>query len=137
MNAVIYARFSSHNQQEQSIEGQIRYCTEYAKKNDMTIINSYIDRAISGTSDNRPEFLQMIKDSNNHQFNVVLVWKLDRFARNRYDSAIYKNALNCISILLIFSLIVWRTLSLVVFISEFVRLSSCWWFCTSWVWYGW
>ena len=93
MNAVIYARFSSHNQQEQSIEGQIRYCTEYAKKNDMTIINSYIDRAISGTSDNRPEFLQMIKDSNNHQFNVVLVWKLDRFARNRYDSAIYKNAL--------------------------------------------
>ena len=88
MNAVIYARFSSHNQQEQSIEGQIRYCTEYAKKNDMTIINSYIDRAISGTSDNRPEFLQMIKDSNNHQFNVVLVWKLDRFARNRYDSAI-------------------------------------------------
>lgn len=56
MNAVIYARFSSHNQQEQSIEGQIRYCTEYAKKNDMTIINSYIDRAISGTSDNRPEF---------------------------------------------------------------------------------
>lgn len=93
INAVIYARFSSHNQQEQSIEGQLRYCSDYANKNGMTVINSYIDRAISGTSDNRPSFQQMIKDSNNRKFDVVLVWKLDRFARNKYDSVVYKNKL--------------------------------------------
>lgn len=93
INAVIYARFSSHNQQEQSIEGQLRYCSNYANKNGMTVINSYIDRAISGTSDNRPSFQQMIKDSNNRKFDVVLVWKLDRFARNKYDSVVYKNKL--------------------------------------------
>lgn len=57
---VIYARFSSHSQTEQSIEGQLRECYEYAKRNDYVVVNEYIDRAISGMTDNRPAFLQMI-----------------------------------------------------------------------------
>ena len=90
MTAVIYARYSSDNQREESIEGQIRECTAYAEKNGITIVKHYIDRAISAKTDNRPEFQQMIKDSDKKLFDIVLVWKLDRFARNRYDSAHYE-----------------------------------------------
>ena len=90
MNAVIYARFSSHKQDEQSIEGQIHVCSEYAKHEGITIIDRYIDRAITGKTDARPAFQQMIKDSSKECFDIVLVYKLDRFARNRYDSATYK-----------------------------------------------
>ena len=93
MTAVIYARYSSDNQREESIEGQIRECTAYAEKNDLTVVKHYIDRAISAKTDNRPEFQQMIKDSDKKLFDIVLVWKLDRFARNRYDSARYKTQL--------------------------------------------
>ena len=63
VNAVIYARFSSHNQQEQSIEGQLRYCHDYAAQHGYNVVTEYIDRAISGTTDNRPEFQRMIKDA--------------------------------------------------------------------------
>ena len=93
MTAVIYARYSSDNQREESIEGQIRECTAYAEKNGITIVKHYIDRAISAKTDNRPEFQQMIKDSDKKLFDIVPVWKLDRFARNRYDSARYKTQL--------------------------------------------
>lgn len=93
MNVVIYARFSSHNQTEQSIEGQIKVCKEYAKRNNYNIIGTYIDRALTGTSDKRPDFQRMIADSNKKQFEGVLVYQLDRFSRNRYDSATYKNKL--------------------------------------------
>ena len=93
MNVVIYARYSSHNQTEQSIEGQIAVCTEFAKKNNYTIVGEYIDRAISGTTDNRPQFRQMIIDSDMKTFEGVIVYQLDRFARNRADSAIYKKHL--------------------------------------------
>ena len=90
MKAVIYARYSSNNQREESIEGQIRECTAFAEKNDITILRHYIDRAFSAKTDNRPEFQNMIKDSGKRLFDMVIVWKLDRFARNRYDSARYK-----------------------------------------------
>lgn len=90
MNVVLYARFSSHSQNEQSIEGQLKTCYDYAKKNDYNIVAEYIDRALSGTTDNRPQFQKMIEDSNKKHFQGVLVYQLDRFARNRYDSAIYK-----------------------------------------------
>lgn len=90
MKAVIYARYSSHNQREESIEGQIRECQDFAARNDMTIVGEYIDRAISGKTDNRAEFQRMIRDSERGHFQVVLVYAIDRFARNRYDSAIYK-----------------------------------------------
>ena len=78
MTAVIYARYSSDNQREESIEGQIRECTAYAEKNGITVIKHYIDRAFSAKTDNRPEFQQMIKDSGKKLFDVVLVWKFDR-----------------------------------------------------------
>ena len=63
MTAVIYARYSSDNQREESIEGQIRECTAYAEKNGITVVKHYIDRALSAKTDNRPDFQQMIKDS--------------------------------------------------------------------------
>ena len=94
MRTVIYARYSEGGgQTDQSIEGQIRECKEYAKVHDLTIVDQYIDRHITGKTDHRPNFQRMIKDSDKHLFDAVLVWKTDRFARNRYDSAIYKNHL--------------------------------------------
>ena len=93
-NAVIYARYSAGpNQTEQSIEGQLRVCTEYAEKNDLRIVGTYIDRKISGKTDNRREFQRMIDDSGKKIFEVVVMYQTDRFARNRYDSAVYKHAL--------------------------------------------
>ena len=93
MKAVIYARYSSDSQREESIEGQLRECKEYATRNDIIILGEYIDRAISAKTDNRPDFQRMIKDSYAKLFDTIIVWKLDRFARNRYDSAYYKNIL--------------------------------------------
>ena len=91
--AVFYGRYSSANQTEQSIEGQLHVCERYAAENDILIVGKYIDRALSGTTDKRPQFLQMIADSSRGGFDTVLVYKLDRFARNRYDSAIHKKKL--------------------------------------------
>ena len=93
MKAVIYARYSSDSQREESIEGQLRECTAFAEKNGITVLRHYIDRAFSAKTDNRPEFQNMIKDSSKKLFDVVIVWKLDRFARNRFDSARYKSTL--------------------------------------------
>lgn len=90
MNAVIYARYSSHSQTEQSIEGQLRDNYAWAKQQGITVVGEYIDRALTGTKDARPDFQRMIEDAAKRQFEMVIVWKLDRFARNRYDSAIYK-----------------------------------------------
>ena len=93
VKAVIYARYSSHSQREESIEGQLRRCYEYAEQNGFTVVGEYIDRAITGKTDDRADFQRLIKDSENHNFTVVLVYALDRFARNRYDSAFYKRQL--------------------------------------------
>lgn len=93
MNVVIYARYSCDNQREESIDGQIRECKQYADRNDMCIIGEYIDRAFSAKTDNRPEFQKMINDSYSKKFQAIVVWKLDRFAQNRYDSARYKTIL--------------------------------------------
>lgn len=90
MNAVIYARYSSHGQTEQSIEGQLRDNYAWAEQQGIRVVEEYIDRALSGTKDQRPDFQRMIEDAAKKQFEMVIVWKLDRFARNRYDSAIYK-----------------------------------------------
>ncbi|MBQ3038362.1 MAG: recombinase family protein [Clostridia bacterium] len=88
--AVIYARYSSERQNEQSIAGQVGTCTKWASDNNVEIIRTYHDEALTGKSDKRPQFQQMIKDAKNEEFLYILVYKLDRFARNRYDSAIYK-----------------------------------------------
>ena len=90
---MIYARYSSDNQREESIEGQLRECKNYCERNGMTVIKSYIDRALSAKSDRRPEFQSLIRDSEKRLFEAVVVWKLDRFSRNRYDSAYYKRLL--------------------------------------------
>jgi len=90
MKAVIYARYSSAEHREESIEGQVRECKEYAERHNITIVSTYIDRALSAKTDDRPEFQKMISDSSRKQFEVVLVWKLDRFSRNRIDSATYR-----------------------------------------------
>ncbi len=90
VNAVIYARYSSHSQTEQSIEGQLHDNYAWAKQQGITVVGEYIDRALTGTKDTRPDFQRMIRDAAKRQFQMVIVWKLDRFARNRYDSAIYK-----------------------------------------------
>ena len=93
MKGVIYARYSSDNQREESIEGQVRECKAFAEKNDIEIIEIYIDRALSAKTDNRPDFQRLIKESGRKKFEVMLVWKLDRFARNKFDSAHYKRIL--------------------------------------------
>lgn len=91
--AVIYARYSCDNQSEQSIEGQLHVCQEYAQRNNILILDTYIDRAMSGTNDNRPDFQRMLKDSSRKEWNYVLVYKLDRFSRNKYETAIHKKTL--------------------------------------------
>lgn len=90
VRAVIYARYSSSGQREESIEGQLRDCCEFASKNGMNVIGEYIDKAISGKTDKRPDFQRMLRDSERGHFDAVIMWKMDRFARNRYDSAMYK-----------------------------------------------
>lgn len=91
--AVIYARYSSDSQSEQSIEGQLRVCNEYAKNNNILVLKTYIDRAMTGTNDNRPDFRQMIEDSKKHQWQIVLVYKFDRFSRNKYETTKHKKTL--------------------------------------------
>ena len=94
MKAVIYARYSSDKQTDQSVEGQLRECSEFAARKGYTIVKTYADRAISGKkADNRPEFMQMINDSKQKNFNAIIVWKIDRFSRDKYDSVFYKNVL--------------------------------------------
>lgn len=95
MNVVLYMRYSSDKQTEQSIEGQERICTAYCQSHNMTIVGKYIDRALSASkhTEKRDEFQRMIRDSEKQTFEAVVVYKLDRFSRNRYDSAIYKNKL--------------------------------------------
>ena len=93
-NTVIYARYSSAKQHEQSIEGQLRICREFAKKRGFKVLYEYIDRAASGTNDNRSEFKKMLADSYNQSFQYVIVYQYDRFARNRRDSLNNKFILN-------------------------------------------
>ena len=91
--AVIYARYSSDRQTEQSIEGQVRVCNDYAERNGILIVNQYIDRATTGTNDNRDAFQQMLKNSDKKQFDFVLVYKLDRFSRNKFEMAMHRKHL--------------------------------------------
>ena len=91
--AVIYARYSSSNQTEQSIEGQLRVCHEFAERENILILDTYIDRAMTGTNDNRADFQRMIKDSGKREWDYVIVYKLDRFSRDKYATAVHKKTL--------------------------------------------
>ena len=91
--AVIYARYSSHNQRDVSIDQQVKACRKFADRQDIEIVNIYDDRATTGTNDRRPGFQQMIKDAAKGHWDYVIVYTLDRFSRNRYDSAVNKRTL--------------------------------------------
>lgn len=93
--AVMYARFSSDNQREESVDAQIRAMKKFCLDNEVAVVGEYIDKARSATTDDRPEFQRMIEDSKLGNFNIVLVHKLDRFSRNRRDSLNYKSKLKC------------------------------------------
>lgn len=93
-NAVIYARYSSERQTEQSIEGQLHKCNEFAEANDITVVDTYIDRAMTGTNDNRPAFQQMLTDcAKPVVWDIVLVYAIDRFGRNSIEIAVNKQKL--------------------------------------------
>lgn len=93
MKAVIYARYSSHAQREESIEGQLRVCYEYAEREGIHVLKEYVDKAMSGTTDDRPAFQQMIQESSSRAFDAVLLYSVDRFARDRYAAATYRHEL--------------------------------------------
>ena len=93
IRAAAYARYSSDNQRDESMDAQLRAIHKFANENGYQIVSEYIDRAKTGTNDRREEFQRMIRDSDDGDFEVVIVHKLDRFARKRYDSAIYRKAL--------------------------------------------
>lgn len=90
LRAALYARFSSDNQRNESIDAQVRAIKEFAHANNIAIVAEYIDRAKSATTDDRPDFQRMIQDSAKGDFQLLIVHKLDRFARNRNDSIAYR-----------------------------------------------
>lgn len=91
--AVIYARFSSSNQREESIDAQVRACKEFAERNGYAVKEIYADSAKSATTADRPEFQRMLADSREGAFQFVIVHKLDRFSRDKYDSVTTKRKL--------------------------------------------
>ena len=93
-SAVIYARYSSERQNDQSIEGQLRICNQYAKDNEINIVDTYIDKAMTGTNDQRAAFQQMLADSSKPvPWDIVLVYAIDRFGRNSIEIAVNKQKL--------------------------------------------
>lgn len=92
MRVAIYARYSSDKQSENTIEAQQRICREYCERHGYEVVAYYTDRALTARKNvkKRRDFQRMIKDSEKKKFDAVLVFKLERFARNRYDSAVYK-----------------------------------------------
>ena len=93
LRAVAYPRYSSDNQREESITAQMKAIKEYCARKGYMLVATYPDEAKSATTDDRPNFQRMMKDGERNLFDVIIVHKLDRFARNRYDSAIYKRHL--------------------------------------------
>ena len=93
-NAIIYARYSSERQTEQSIDSQLRVCNEYAQRNGLNVVDSYIDKAMTGTNDNRPSFQRMLLDAEKSKaWDIVLVYAIDRFGRNSIEIAVNKQKL--------------------------------------------
>ena len=101
MRAFIYGRFSSHKQQELSIEAQIDICREYAEKHNITVVGEYVDRARSARTENRADFRRLIRDACTGVVDCVLVWRYDRFFRDRAESALYRKQLEAAGVHLI------------------------------------
>ena len=92
--AAFYGRYSCERQSEQSIEGQLNVCQQYADQNDLKIVETYIDRATTGTNDNRPAFQKMLADCEKPVlWDIVLVYAIDRFGRNSIEIAVNKQKL--------------------------------------------
>lgn len=91
--AVVYARYSSSHQREESIEGQVRECRDYAERQGYSVLKIYADRAMTGRTDERPQFQQMLADAATGVFRVILIYKYDRFSRNRYSFAVWETRL--------------------------------------------
>ena len=94
LTAAIYARYSSSAQNDASIEQQVAECTQYARKNNLNVVTTFEDRAMSGRSDNRPGFQRMIRAAERGEFQVLLTYKSNRIARNMYDALRYENRLD-------------------------------------------
>lgn len=92
-NAIIYARYSSHNQRDVSIEQQIEACRKHAAELGLTITDTYEDRAISGRTDNRPAFQRMMRDAEDGKFQYVLAWKSNRMGRNMMQAMVNESRL--------------------------------------------
>ena len=92
-DVVLYLRYSSSKQNETSIIAQRLECEKYCERNNFNIVGEYVDEAKTGKTDLRNDFQRMIEDSSKKLFQGIVVYQLDRFARNRYDSAIYKSKL--------------------------------------------
>ena len=88
--AVVYARYSSHKQGEQSIDGQLAEAKKYASEHGYTIIHEYVDRAMTGRNDNREQFQLMMSDASKKAFNALIIWKTDRIGRNKEEIALNK-----------------------------------------------
>ena len=93
MRCVVYARYSSNNQREVSAEEQVRYCKEFIDRHGYIFVDEYVDKELTGTNANRKRFQDMLYDSQFHTFDIVVVYKNDRFARNTYDKAVSKHIL--------------------------------------------
>ncbi len=93
MNAVIYARYSSSAQRDVSIDIQLQDCRKYCELHGLTVVKEYVDRALTGTDDNRPNFQRMIEDSSTGLYERIVVYQFSRFFRNKEKSVIYKGML--------------------------------------------
>lgn len=95
LKAVAYCRYSTHLQREESIKAQLRAIENYSAEHGYVLLDSYVDEAQSGKTDDRIAFQRLMSDIKSKRINIdaVIVHKGDRFARNRYDAAIYKNIL--------------------------------------------
>lgn len=103
IRGVIYARYSSHNQREESIEQQVEECTAFARANNITIMHVYADKAISGKTDRRTQFQRMMRDAEKQQFQVVVAYKSNRIARNMLNALQYEAKLDLFGIRTIYA----------------------------------
>lgn len=97
-SAVIYARFSSHNQKEESIEQQVAECKLYAANNGYTVLDTYSDAAMSGKTENRTQFQRMKNDAKKGKFAVIIAYKSNRIARNMINALNFENEMEKLGI---------------------------------------
>lgn len=94
LRARLYGRYSSTNQKDESIEQQFEACRAYAEREGLVVTGEYSDKALTGKeAEKRTDFMRMLRDAEKGLFDILLVWKMDRFARNREDAAVFKGIL--------------------------------------------